>query len=105
MLVRIVKLTLKEESLEIFFEEFNKNKMKIVNFPGCQGMRLLQDVTQKNIIMTYSHWNHEQALNSYRESDVFSTLWSNIKPHFTQRPEAWSHEINFDGFKNENKIE
>ena len=98
MLVRIVKLTLKEESLEFFFEEFNKNKKDILNFPACQGMKMLQDLNQRNIIMTYSHWDDEMALNSYRESDLFSGLWSKIKPHFIQPAEAWSHEIYFDGF-------
>ena len=98
MLIRIVKLTFKEESLDFLFNEFDKNKNQIVNFPGCQGMKLLQDLKQKNIIMTYSHWDDEKALNKYRSSDVFSKLWSKIKIHFSDRPEAWSHAIYFDGF-------
>ena len=98
MLIRIVKLTFKEDSLDIFFNEFNKNRSKIVNFPGCQGMKLLQDTKDKNIIMTYSHWDDESALNNYRSSQVFSNLWNNVKIHFSDRPEAWSHDIYFDGF-------
>mgnify|MGYP001593787821 FL=1 len=98
MLIRIVKLTFKEESLDFFFSEFNKNKSQIVNFPGCKGMKLLQDIKQKKIIMTYSQWDDEKALNDYRSSEVFSNLWNKIKIHFSDRTEAWSHAIYFDGF-------
>ena len=97
MLIRIVKLNIKEEYLSDFFEEFNKKKSDIIQFPGCIGMRLLHDLHDKNIIMTYSHWDNEDALNTYRKSPVFMALWNKIKPYFGARPEAWSHEIYFDG--------
>ena len=98
MLVRIVKLTFNEESMDFFFQEFDKIKAHITNFKGCRGMRMLQDMNQKNIVMTYSHWDDENALNNYRNSQVFLRLWNKIKPHFKDKPQAWSHEIYFDGF-------
>lgn len=98
MLVRIVKLTFNEESMDFFFQEFDKSKALITNFKGCSGMRMLQDMNQKNIVMTYSHWDDENALNNYRNSQVFLRLWNKIKPHFKDKPQAWSHEIYFDGF-------
>lgn len=99
MLVRIVKLTFNESSMDFFFQEFNRNKAEILKFNGCLGMKMLQDIKQKNIIMTYSHWDNENALNNYRNSTVFANLWNNIKPHFKERAEAWSHEVYYDGFK------
>ena len=98
MLVRIVKLTFNEESMDFFFQEFDKSKAHITNFKGCRGMRMLQDMNQKNIVMTYSHWDDENTLNNYRNSQVFLRLWNKIKPHFKDKPQAWSHEIYFDGF-------
>ena len=98
MLIRIVKLTFKEESMKFFFREFDRNKFHITNFKGCIGMRMLQDMKQKNVVMTYSHWDDENALNNYRNSEVFMRLWNNIKPHFKYKPEAWSHKVYFDGF-------
>ena len=97
MLIRIVKLTIKKEYLSLFFEEFNKKKYNIIEFPGCLGMRLLKDLNNKNTIMTYSHWDDENALNNYRNSKVFKELWGKIKPYFDDKPEAWSHEIYFNG--------
>lgn len=99
MLVRIVKLTFDPDHLHSFYEEFEKHKLKIAAFPGCQGMKLLKGLEQPSIIMTYSHWDNSDALNNYRKSDLFSALWTKIKPMFSEKPEAWSHQIHFNGFK------
>ncbi|MFL2663860.1 MAG: putative quinol monooxygenase [Crocinitomicaceae bacterium] len=99
MLVRIVKLTFKEEALSEFYREFETHKNNIASFPGCRGMKLLKGIDNPTVIMTYSHWDDKEALNKYRESDLFSGLWTKIKPMFGNKPEAWSHEIHFNGFK------
>ena len=99
MLVRIVKLTFKEEELTEFYLEFETYKNNIASFPGCQGMKLLKGIDDPTVIMTYSHWDNKEALNRYRESDLFSGLWAKIKPMFGNKPEAWSHEIHFNGFE------
>ena len=98
MIVRIVKLVIEQDKLDLFFSEFEKNKFKISNFKGCQGMKLLQDVDHPNTIMTYSHWDNEEALDTYRDSELFGTVWNRVKPYFLEHPAAWSHKIYFDGF-------
>ena len=98
MIVRIVKLVIEQDKLDLFLKEFEKNKFKISNFEGCQGMKLLQDVEQPNSIMTYSHWDSNEALQGYRDSKLFTSVWDKVKPHFMERPKAWSHHIYFDGF-------
>jgi hypothetical protein len=102
MLVRVVKLTFKEDALCAFYAEFEKHKQNITSFPGCQGMKLLKGIDDPTVIMTYSHWDDKEALDNYRESDLFSGLWTKIKPMFGAKPEAWSHEIHFDGFLENN---
>jgi len=99
MLVRIVKLTFKEETLPTFFQEFEIHKNTIASFPGCRGMKLLKGIDEPTVIMTYSHWDDLAALDRYRASDLFSGLWTKIKPMFGNKPEAWSHEIHFNGFE------
>jgi heme-degrading monooxygenase HmoA len=98
MLVRVVQLTFKSEELDGFFEAFEVHKHKIASFEGCRGMQLLQEIDNPCVVMTYSHWEDEGALNAYRSSELFSNLWANIKPKFSKKPEAWSHVIYFDGF-------
>ena len=99
MLVRIVKLSFKKEALSLFYKEFDKHKHHIASFPGCRGMKLLKGIDDPTVVMTYSHWDNKDALNNYRESDLFTGLWTKIKPMFANKPEAWSHEIHFNGFK------
>ncbi len=97
-MIRIVKLTFTEDKTTDFLAFFDTIKHIVNNFPGCEGMKLLQDIHNPNIIMTYSHWKEEQDLENYRVSPEFQTIWSTIKPWFSQKAEAWSVDAYFDGF-------
>ncbi len=90
MLVRIVKLSLEERFIEVFISNFNKQKKFIRNFNGCQFLELYQEKHSKNIFFTYSYWDNEDALNGYRNSELFKGIWSKTKPMFNAKPEAWS---------------
>ena len=69
---------------------FNDSKSKILSFEGCTEVELLQDIHNSNIFFTYSIWNDLEQLNEYRNSDLFSGVWSQVKRIFADRPEAWS---------------
>lgn len=105
MLTRIVKITFQEDKLTAFFEHFETVKWKVATFPGCHGMKLLKDVNNPSIVMTYSIWDSEEALNKYRDSELFGELWPKIKPWFASKAEAWSVETHFDGFEKNQKLE
>ena len=99
MITRIVKLHFEKEKTEEFLTFFETIKHKVNNFEGCQGMKLLQDINTPEIIMTYSHWDNEEALEKYRTSETFGTIWPKIKPWFTDKPQAWSVNTAFNGFE------
>lgn len=90
MFVRIVKLSFKPSKVNEFLNIFDLNKTQIRNFDGCQFLELYQDKTQDNIFFTYSYWNNEQDLHNYRHSDLFISVWTEIKQLFNNKPEAWS---------------
>ncbi|MDO1500480.1 antibiotic biosynthesis monooxygenase family protein [Winogradskyella maritima] len=90
MLVRVVKLSFKPEDIETFLANFETNKDKIRNFEGCEHLELWQDEYKSNQFFTYSHWVSEDALNNYRQSELFKNVWSKTKPLFNAKPEAWS---------------
>jgi quinol monooxygenase YgiN len=98
MVVRIVKLEFHENKVTDFLIFFESIKEKVTNFPGCKGMKLLQDNTSPTTIFTYSYWQHPSDLENYRQSEAFGTIWPNIKPWFAKQPEAWSLDEVFDGF-------
>jgi len=90
MLIRIVRMTFRPEEVKRFLDNFDANKEKIRNFPGCRHLELWQDENQKNIFMTFSHWDSEEALNQYRDSELFKSVWSYTKTLFADKPSAFS---------------
>lgn len=97
-MIRIVKLTFEENKISDFLAFFDTVKHIVNEFPGCNGMKLLQDIHSPNIVMTYSSWKTEQNLENYRVSPEFKHIWGTIKPWFSDKPQAWSVDTYFDGF-------
>ena len=92
MFVRIVKMSFEPSKIEEFLAHFDTNKVQIRNFEGCQFLELYRDKHQTNVFFTYSFWNKEEDLEQYRQSDLFKTVWSQSKPLFNAKPEAWTVE-------------
>jgi quinol monooxygenase YgiN len=90
MFVRIVKMSFEPSKIEAFLDHFESNKIEIRNFEGCQFLELYRDKNQPNIFFTYSFWSKEEHLEHYKQSDLFKTVWSQTKPLFNAKPEAWS---------------
>ncbi len=91
-MVRVVRMTFQENKVNAFLENFEANKEKIRHFPGCHYLELWRDKKFKNIFMTYSHWDSEEALNQYRDSELFKSVWSFTKTLFSDKPKAFSVE-------------
>ncbi|MEZ4721743.1 MAG: antibiotic biosynthesis monooxygenase family protein [Flavobacteriales bacterium] len=89
-MVRIVKMTFREDAIKEFKATFERSKPHILQFDGCKDVRLLQDKKNPCIMMTYSIWGNEEQLNAYRKSDFFRITWSHTKTLFDGKPEAWS---------------
>ncbi len=100
MITRIVKLEFREDKTQDFLRFFDTINHIVNEFPGCFGMKLYQDIDRPNIVMTYSHWENQEALNRYRDSPEFGQIWPKIKPWFQEKPQAWSVKAYFDGFAN-----
>lgn len=90
MLIRIVRMTFKEDEVDSFVRLFKENKAKIRSFPGCQHLELHKDYHEDHIFITYSHWDDETVLDTYRHSELFKNVWSATKPLFADKPIAYS---------------
>jgi heme-degrading monooxygenase HmoA len=90
MLIRIVKMTFKEEAIAIFLPFLNERKERIRHFPGCRHLELWQDKHHPAVYFTYSHWENEEALDHYRYSEFFKETWAFTKQHFAAKAEAYS---------------
>ena len=90
MFIRIVKMTFDPSKVELFLENFNKNKKKIRNFDGCRLLELYRDKNTPTIFFSYSYCDSEKQLENYRNSELFKTVWAKTKVLFSEKPEAWS---------------
>lgn len=90
MFVRIVKMSFEPSKVDVFLENFHKNKHSIRNFEGCRLLELYNDKSATNIYFSYSYWESELHLENYRNSELFKDVWAKTKILFNNKPEAWS---------------
>ncbi|GAB2518136.1 putative quinol monooxygenase [Spirosoma aerophilum] len=92
MLVRIVRMTFQDGKLDDFHAIFDRSKHHIRAFPGNHHLALLRDPDQPNVRITYSLWESADALEAYRQSELFRTTWAATKVLFSERAMAFSGE-------------
>lgn len=92
MITRIVKMTFRPETVAEFITLFTEQKTKIKGFPGCHHLELLQENSTGHVFFTYSTWENEKALEAYRHSELFKTVWKATKQLFAEKAAAWSTE-------------
>lgn len=92
MLTRIVRMTFQPDRLDEFHQIFDRSKHHIRAFPGNHHLELLRDPNQPNVRMTYSLWDSTDALEVYRQSELFRTTWAATKVLFAERAIAFSGE-------------
>lgn len=93
MLVRIVRMTFAPDAVDPFLDQFEDAAPRIRSFPGCRHLELWQDADATAVFTTHSHWTSADALNAYRESDLFRSTWATVKPLFADRPQAHSYTV------------
>lgn len=92
MLVRFVRMTFRENQIPAFHTLLNQSKHAIRAFPGNHHLELLRDPDSPNVRITYSLWESANALEAYRQSDLFRTTWAATKLLFAERAVAFSGE-------------
>ena len=94
MIKRIVKMTFREDAVSSFLDDvFEGSKGRIRAFPGCRHMEFLRQTGRPNVLCTLSIWDDEEALNRYRDSELFKDTWARTKALFAHKAEAWSMEV------------
>ncbi len=89
-LQRIVRLSFAPEHTAAFRQIFRESATQIRNFPGCLNLQLWQDAESPHVFFTYSTWESAQALEAYRQSELFRKTWAKTKQLFNDKPLAWS---------------
>ncbi|MEM7656586.1 MAG: antibiotic biosynthesis monooxygenase family protein [Bacteroidota bacterium] len=90
MIVRIVRMEFRPEAVAEFHAIFEASKSHIRSFPGCTHLELHQDAQFPNVRWTYSHWEAQDRLDAYRQSELFGQVWPQTKALFAAKPQAFS---------------
>lgn len=93
MIRRVVKMTFREEKVEAFEALFEAKKQAIRNFPGCRYLELWKESGRPFSIFSFSIWEDEQALETYRHSELFQQTWAQTKPLFSEKAQAWTLQV------------
>lgn len=93
MVIRIVRMVFRPDAVETFLALFDRSAPQIRAFAGCSSLELWQDARYPNILTTCSHWSDAEALEHYRQSELFRNTWTQAKWLFAGPPEAFSHTI------------
>jgi quinol monooxygenase YgiN len=93
MLVRLVRMTFRPDAVPTFLDHFDDAAQQIRSFAGCKHLELWRDAHDPAVFTTHSHWTHAEALDAYRDSDLFRGTWSSVKPLFADRPQAHSYTV------------
>ena len=90
MITRFVKMTFKPGHVPLFKNIFYESQKLIQAFDGCIKVELMKDTNKEDVYFTLSYWRNEDDLNIYRQSNLFKSTWSKVKPLFSEKAEAWS---------------
>ena len=90
MLLRTVRMTFRPDRLADFHALFRGARPKIRAAPGCRHLELWADARFPNVLTTFSEWDGADALDAYRQSDLFRKTWARTTPLFAAAPVAHS---------------
>lgn len=90
MITRIVRMEFQPAHADDFLAHFQGVAPSIRQFPGVRHLELHRDTSQPNVFYTYSKWDGENDLETYRQSDLFKSAWSQAKSWFSEKPQAFS---------------
>lgn len=90
MITRIVQLNFQEHLVNEFLTMFDTTGPKIRAFEGCMSVELVRDKYKPYVFFTLSKWESEEALEAYRQSELFKNTWKETKALFSLPAHAWS---------------
>ena len=90
MLIRLVRLPASEASLPRLRAVLAEVMPTVRQQRGCTHLELLADHDQPTVLYTLSHWNSDNDLQRYRQSEIFAQVWPRLKAELGDRPSAVS---------------
>lgn len=91
-LTRIVRMAFQPDKTDDFLKLFRDTYSRIRFFEGCSFLELHKDHSEEGVYYTVSRWQSADALENYRQSELFRQTWSITRTYFAGKPMAFSLE-------------
>ena len=90
VLVRYVELHILADKLDEARRLLKFQAPLVRNFDGCVHLEINEAMDEIGVFSTYSYWIDAEALDRYRQSEVFRKFWNRMKPMFQAKAQARS---------------
>ena len=90
VIVRYVELRIQIEKVEEVRQLLKAQAPLVRSQDGCFHLEINESIDEAGLFSTYSYWTGVDALNLYRQSDVFRDFWNRVKPLFRESAHARS---------------
>lgn len=90
-IIRVVRMAFKPEESDNFVKLYRAVEPHIRAFDGCEHVELYQEISDEHAYTTYSLWRSPDALEAYRQSDLFGKTWSAVKQMLRAKAAAVSY--------------
>jgi len=92
MIVVIFEVQIKPGKTQDYLDWAEKLKNVVQQMPGFIGMQRFQSLSSSQTLLSVSHWQHEQGLQTWKQHDLHqqaqeqgkSMLFERYKIHITQ---------------------
>ncbi len=93
MLARLVRMHFQPDKVDEFLALYAAARPVILAQPGCYSVQLVRQHDNPHAFATWSLWHDTAALEAYRTSAFFSTVWPQVKALFRLPADAVSFEV------------
>jgi quinol monooxygenase YgiN len=92
MILRVVKMVVDQNKIDVFNHFMSNVKMEKIKLEGCVHYDHFGDKQYQNVFYSYTIWESERYLNKYRKSELFREVSSTLRSLCLTEPTAWTVE-------------
>lgn len=70
------------------------NEIRCVD--GCKHLEVLNDKADNLTIFSMAIWESEKAIDKYKKTDLYKTVWKQLNEYIAGEPHIWTVENFFD---------
>ena len=96
MIIRVVKIPIKDASINSFIKRIPIISNEVRRVSGCIHNDIFRDKMKENIFYSYTIWNSDEDIEKYLGSQYYKDIWGDLWDYFEGTPKSWKIDNIFD---------